>query len=261
MRQLILFFSKYRHFLLLMALVAISVLRHRAKNPVAEHALNRVGFVLGSHFKTGLTSWHRYWRLDEINHELARENAALLHNVDAGTSPPFSSSDLYTFIPARVISFSHNKRNNHILLNVGKRHGVEPGMGVQTAQGWVGTIAECSKFYSSVVPLLHSKGSIGGRIQGKGLCSVAWDGADPHIAIISDVLREHQPLPGDSVYTYTRAQVAPPALLGLVTESWQNPEDLSWQAEISLSASFIDLNWVYVSKLNHQESLDSLSLP
>jgi hypothetical protein len=77
MRQLILFFAKYRSTLLLLVFVLIALLRHSLKNPLAEHRLNNVGFGAVATVHNGLSGWKQYWRLEAINEELARENARL----------------------------------------------------------------------------------------------------------------------------------------------------------------------------------------
>ena len=98
MRQLILFLAKYRSTLLLIVFVLIALLRHSLKNPVAEHRLNSIGFGAVASVQNGLSGWKQYWRLDAINEELARENAALRSGskgVAAGLFPNFNAYDLF----------------------------------------------------------------------------------------------------------------------------------------------------------------------
>jgi hypothetical protein len=96
MRQLILFLAKYRSTLLLIVFVLIALLRHSLKNPVAEHRLNNVGFGTIASVHNGLSGWKQYWRLEAINEELARENAALRSGGTRASANHFSNStDLY----------------------------------------------------------------------------------------------------------------------------------------------------------------------
>ena len=261
MRQLILFLSKYRNTLLLIVLIGLSLFRHTKKNPVAEHRINSMGFGTIAGIQNSLNSWKGYWALKSINEELARENAALRASIYGGNKPAFQTNETYDYIPARVIEYSYNKRNNYMLLNVGSFEGIKPGMGVISAQGWIGTVVETSKNFSSIIPLLHSKGSIGARIPGKGLGELYWEGSDYRSAELFDVQREHPPMSGDTVYSFTRASVAPPVVAGLVESATQNPEDLTWIAKVNLSHDFANMTWVYVCRLHQQESLDSLNHP
>jgi len=196
-----------------------------------------------------------------VNEELARENAALRASTTGIIAPAFETNESYDYVPAQVIEYSYNKRNNYLLLNVGSRDGIHPGMGVISAHGWIGTVVESSKNFSSIVPLLHSKGSIGARVPNKELGELRWEGNDHRSAELFDVQREHRPMSGDTVYSYTRASVAPPVMTGVVESAIQNPEDLTWVAKVKLSHDFANMTWVYVCRLREQTSLDSLNLP
>ena len=103
MRQLILFFAKYRSTLLLLVFVLIALLRHSLKNPLAEHRLNNVGFGAVATVHNGLSGWKQYWRLEAINEELARENARLRSGGTTASANHFSNSTDYDFIPARIV--------------------------------------------------------------------------------------------------------------------------------------------------------------
>ncbi|MEY2970167.1 MAG: hypothetical protein RLZZ599_540, partial [Bacteroidota bacterium] len=210
MRQLILFISKYRNTLLLIVFVLFAFIRHSFKNPVAEHAINSVGFGTIGTIQNTLSGWSYYWDLDEVNAELARENAMLHSGLTSKSGPDFSASGAYDFIPARVIEYSYTKASNYITVDAGKAEGIEKGMGVISSSGWVGTVSDLSTNYAAITPLIHARGTIGARIKDKGLGELRWSGANFRKAQLFDIQREHQPMPGDSVYSYTRASVAPP---------------------------------------------------
>ncbi|MEY2962794.1 MAG: rod shape-determining protein MreC [Bacteroidota bacterium] len=259
MRQLILFLSKYRNTLLLIVLFGLAIFRHSTKNPVAEHSFNKLGFGTMGMLHNTLYGWKYYWNLRDINEELARENAALLSSSTVAPPPEFTKTEGYNFIPARAISYSYHKHSNYIILNAGKRHGVHEGMGVISKGNWVGTVNEVSNYYASVIPIIHELGSIGARIDGKGLGRLEWGSQSPSLARLVDVQREFQPETGDSVYSFTRASIAPPALVGTVRSARQNPEDLSWTAEVELAIDYSNLDWVYLCAPVHGDSLDSLN--
>ena len=261
MRQLILFLAKYRSTLLLIVFVLIALLRHSLKNPVAEHRLNNVGFGTIASVHNSLSGWKQYWRLEAINEELARENAALRSGGTRASANHFSNSTDYDFIPARVVDYSYTKRNNYIIVHAGRRDGIQPGMGAMTPDGWVGSVVEVSDAYAHIIPVLHSKGNIGARIPEKGLGELRWDGSDPSWATLIDIQRENRPLPGDSVYSFTRTSVGPSTLTGTIVSAVQNSEDLTWTAKVALSADFKNMNWLYISKLKDVAQLDSLQIP
>ena len=257
MQQLILFLTRYRNNLLLVALLLLAFIRHSLKSPISEHWINTVGTGISASYTNTTSGWKSYWSLDDINEELARENAALRASMWQKKAPEFFRSEDYEFIPARVIDYSYRKRNNYILINCGKRMGVNAGMGVISNEGWVGVISESTSNYSYVTPFVHSKGDIGARIRGKGLGQLSWTG-QPKMGIIKDIEREFQPEIGDSIYTYTRAEIAPPVLAGVVASREQSKEDLSWEAQVQLSTDFTNLNWVYICRFEGRTELDSL---
>jgi len=259
MQQLILFLSRYRNNLLLLALLLLAVVRHSFKNPISEHWINTVGTGLAATFTDATNGWKIYWSLEEVNDELARENAVLKAAMWSNSAPEFAASSEYDYVPAKVIDHSYKKVNNYIIINAGKRLGVQPGMGVVSAQGWVGTVSESTRNYAYILPFTHSKGGIGARIEGKGLGQLSWSGS-VETALLKDIEREFEPKPGDSIYSYTRAEIAPPVLTGIVHSASQSEEDLSWNAKVNLTTDFMNLDWVYVCQFKGKEELDTLKL-
>ena len=259
MQQLILFLTRYRNNLLLLALLLLAVIRHSYKNPVSEHWINQIGSGFSATISNATSGWKNYWTLEDINEELARENATLRASQWAGTAPGFARSNNYTYIPVKVIDFTYKKRNNYVVLAGGKSTGILPGMGVISSSGWVGTVSESTTNYAYVVPFTHAKGEIGARLERKGLGQLSWTG-EPNTAILQDIEREFKPTKGDSVYSYTRAEIAPPVLTGIVQNATQSEEDLSWNAEVELTTDFKNLDWVYVCQFNGVQEMDSLKL-
>ena len=113
-------------------------------------------------------------------------------------------------------------------------------MGVVSGKVWVGTVSESTRNYAYILPFTHSKGGIGARIEGKGLGQLNWSGS-VETAFLEDIEREFEPVPGDSVYSFTRAEIAPPVLTGIVTSASQSEEDLSWDAEVNLISDFHEI--------------------
>lgn len=257
MQQLILFLTRYRNNLLLIALLLLAVVRHSFKNPLSEHWMNKVGSGFSATISNLTSGWKNYLSLDNINEELARENAMLRASMWSNKAPVFTASNHYEYIPVKVIDFTYKKRNNYVVLGGGKKLGIRPGMGVISASGWVGTVSESTSSYAYVVPFTHIKGEIGARILNKGLGQLSWTGEN-NTALLKDIEREFRPEQGDSVYSYTRAEIAPPVLTGIVKHSTQSDEDLSWDAEVELTTDFMNLSWVYVCQFKGADEIDSL---
>ena len=62
------------------------------------------------------------------------------------------------------------------------------------------------------------------------------------------------------MYSFTRLEVAPPVLTGIVTSATQSEEDLSWDAEVDLISDFTSLNWIYVCRFKDKAEVDTLRL-
>ena len=258
MQQLILFISKYRNNLLFVALLLLALVRHSLKNPVSEHHFNKILSSASAEFQNFTSNWKHYWSLDEVNEELTRENSALKASLFQNSHPSFAQSTGYSFIPAKAIEYSYKKLNNYILIDAGRLKGVQEGMGVISSKGWIGTVTETTKSFAFVTPFIHSKGAIGARIKNKGLGELVWQG-DPNKGMLTDLQREFKPVKGDSIYSFTRAVVAPPILTGIVSTVSQNQEDLSWNAQVDLTVDFSNIDWLYVCSFNRYFELDSLT--
>ena len=194
---------------MLIALLLLAVVRHSFKNPVSEHWINTVGTGLAATFTNATNGWKNYWSLEEVNEELARENAVLKAAMWSNSAPEFAPLSEYDYVPAKVIDHSYKKVNNYIIINAGKRLGVHPGMGVVSAQGWVGTVSESTRNYAYILPFTHSKGGIGARIEGKGLGQLNWSGS-VETAFLNDIEREFEPTDQVIVFTPTPGQKSHP---------------------------------------------------
>jgi rod shape-determining protein MreC len=198
-----------------------------------------------------------YLNLAHINKNLAQENANLKSNNKSSYFSLVARRDTiidslfelqYTFIEARVINSSFNKRNNYITLNRGSLHGVKPDMAVTSANGAIGIVQDVSAHYATVIPLIHSRSLMGaGFRKSNYFGSMSWDGKDYRYSQITDVPREAQFEIGDSVFSDTRSVSFPGnLLLGTVQSFELDPEDQTWNIQVKLSVDFAGLGYVYI---------------
>ena len=54
------------------------------------------------------------------------------------------------------------------------------------------------------------------------------------------------------MYSFTRLEVAPPVLTGIVQSASQSEEDLSWNATVNLTTDFMNMDWVYVCRFKDE---------
>ncbi|MCF0211106.1 MAG: rod shape-determining protein MreC, partial [Bacteroidales bacterium] len=100
-----------------------------------------------------------YFYLRSTNEALAKENVQLRKMVESSYVKIVNNThqetdtvykQMYSFIDARVISKTVNKRNNFFMLNKGSICGIEPDMGVISPSGVVGVVVKTTPNFSLV---------------------------------------------------------------------------------------------------------------
>lgn len=202
------------------------------------------------------TSLFDYFSLKGQNEKLNEENARLRSLIRSNYFELYSSSEetfdtllsrQFIFRPAKVVNNSFTLRDNQLTLDKGLIHGINAGMGVINSQGVVGVIKDCSRHYSTVVPLLHSRFSTSGRIgQSEYFGRVFWNGLDYRKAILEDVPAQSGLKLDDVIYSTSHSGIFPPDVpIGTVSKIIEG-NDLFMSAEINLSVDFSRLSYVEV---------------
>lgn len=210
-----------------------------------------------------------YFFLDEQNERLARENAALRSTVKEAYVPLFSQHDTvvdtlyrqrYTYQQAEIVHSSYRKRNNYITLNRGSAHGVKPNMGVINSQGVVGIVKDVSAHFSTVIPILHKKTLLTGRLRGTGYFgSVSWNGRDHRKVQWNDVPQQAPLRAGAVVETDGRSRIFPTGIaIGRIREFELDPSGAFYESELELSADFSGLDLVYIVEDLMKDELETL---
>jgi len=174
MKRLFLLLKKYNHLLLFLFLEIIAVYLLVQNNHFQQTVfLNTANRVTGNLYETK-NQVVEYFRLKKINNELANENARLKSQAFSSFQPLFGENIVindtvyyqqYTYLSAKTINNSVNKRENYITLNKGSLNGIEPGMGVISTQGVVGIVKNVSNHYATVISILHPKTSISAKFK------------------------------------------------------------------------------------------------
>ena len=265
MRRLLLFFIRYRAFLLFLFAETISswlIVKNNkyqsaaffnSSNSIAASILNVSNEITG------------YFNLRHQNEELTNQIADLRiqleslkqQNQEIIVNPDDSLS--YSFISAKIINNSTRNLKNHLTINKGANQGVIPGMGVIGGGGIVGKIKYVSKNFSVVISLLHIDQLISARIPGKvEFGSVNWDGLDPEYANLLYVPRHVLLSPGDTVFTTGYGGIYPADLKIGVIFDINDPQETFLDLRLKLINDFSNLNYVHIIKFHLQPELDSL---
>lgn len=213
-----------------------------------------------------------YFRLDEVNSELALENARLNQEIERLRKSEFSinteSTDLNSFIEqfeyldAKVINNTTNWLNNYITIDKGFENGIEHGMGVINQHGVVGKVQSVSKHYAVLVSLLHGQVMVSSKIKRTGTVGTTnWAGQDPQIADLKFIPRHITPLVGDTIVTSGYNAVFPEDVpIGIVQEVKLEEDKNFHEVKIKLENDFTGLSYIYVIKNKMKLEKDSLEL-
>jgi rod shape-determining protein MreC len=166
----------------------------------------------------------------------------------------------YPLVPARVLNNSLRAVDNYLTLNVGTADGVQPGLGVLSANGVVGQVKSASEHYATVFSLLHSKMAVAAKIKRDGTFgSVKWPGEDYNHALLDYIPRQNRLVRGDSVVTSGYNAIFPEGVfVGTVESFVKEPDKNFWTVRLRLSVDFSRLTYVYVVHNRPRTERDSL---
>lgn len=198
-----------------------------------------------------------YFRLKSINDDLAVENAVLRSLLK---DSKFSSSNRvyekvdtvirqrYTYVPAKVVNSTTDRRNNYLTINKGILQGVEPEMAVISSNGIVGIVKDVSKSYASVISVLHKNSSISAKLAESGyIGSLVWDGKDPQTAQLKDIPNHVHLEEGMLIQTSGYSAMFPSGIdIGTVKSSEIKDGDNFHSIEVALNTDMNSISMVYV---------------
>ncbi|MEO6282818.1 MAG: rod shape-determining protein MreC [Dyadobacter sp.] len=218
-------------------------------------------------------SAREFTKLDEINADLANENARLHAMVTAlnqkkpvdsptGYIPDSVFASRFTYTVAKVVDNETNKTNNVLTIDKGTAHGIKPGMGVISATGVVGKVRFCSENYSVITSILHSQFMVSSKlVRSKEIGYAKWQGKDPNLVDMIDVSKYTKIFKGDSAVTSDQNSVFPPGIMvGKVETVTVNPNQTFYNIVLRLATDFRNLSYVYVVQNQQLGEQDSLKL-
>ncbi|MBN4061947.1 MAG: rod shape-determining protein MreC [Flavobacteriales bacterium] len=199
-----------------------------------------------------------YFNLKEVNELLAKENARLKSiSPDAFLKV---SHDLvfindtvykqqYRYLGAKVINNTIYRRNNYIVLNKGRIHGIESGMGIISPNGVVGIVKNVSENFCSAISVLHKKTRISAKLRKNNYFGIlTWEENDsPETATLTDIPSHVDLQQGDAVVARGSSVIYPEGtLIGFVDKLEQIPGTDFYKITLRLSTDFRNLSYCYV---------------
>lgn len=224
--------------------------------------------ISGTIFNT-VSSVTEYFGLRKQNEILAAENADLRARIVESyinyDGKRFVYNDtvyqqMYYYIESQVIKSSWSQQSNYLTINKGKRHGIEPDMGVISPQGLVGVVVQTTNNFSSIMPILHRESRNSVKIKRTNASgTLIWEGNDFRYASVIDIPTTHQLHYGDTIITSGQDPTFPKGILvGFVEETSTPAGSGFFNIRVRLATEFNILEHVYIIHNNFNEELDSL---
>lgn len=196
---------------------------------------------------------------NELELEIARLKTSLLHYTDTSgiALTRMKEADEFSLIPGRVIQNSVSHLRNYVTLNIGKRDGVVPEMGVANAQGIVGVVSEVSDHFSVVIPVLNPQIRFSCKLKKLNASgSLVWDGEDRRFAYLEEIPPYVSVSKGDTIVTSGFSAIFPEGLMVGTVDEYEIGEDANFlKLKVRLSTRFDALSNVRVIRYKYRQEL------
>lgn len=256
MQQIIIFLIKYKNTILFLLLFAVSFFF-----TLRSHSYHQSKFVGSANFLTGgLLDWandfDEYFHLREYNERLVDENehlrAIILNETGQDSllvqTDSTSYDEPYRLISAEVISNNYSKTNNYLLLNKGRKDGIEEDLGVITSNGIIGIVEETTDNYARVLSILNSNSAINVRLKkSHHYGTLVWNGKNPNMVQLTYVPKIANVQKGDTVITGGKSFIFPEGIpVGIVHDFQLGKNESYYDINIQLFNDMTNIGYVYV---------------
>lgn len=166
----------------------------------------------------------------------------------------------FILIPAQVISNTISGSNNWLMINRGKRDGVQPNTGVITADGLAGIVRYVSDDFAMVMSVLHRQTKISAALKKyEYFGSLVWEGNKPQMMTLTDIPSHLKVKKGDTVQVSRYSLMFPPGhVAGTVDSAYLQPGSNFLSILVKLSQHPAAFNHVYVVNNKFSSQIDSL---
>ncbi len=268
MQNLLHFLFKYGYFVLFIFLEIVCfnliVRYNEAQRQTFLQSSNAVTGWIYSHYQ----SVKQYFRLSDVAHQLAAENADLRKQqgtfkttlLPGSTSLDSNAYQQYELQAARVINNSVTALDNYFTLEGGRDVGFDVGMGVIDEHGVVGILTGVSNNYARGISVLNRACRVSVAIaRNHFIGNLYWEGGNPLRAKVGDVPKHADLQIGDRVITSGFSAIFPEGLsVGEVIDFSLNDGSNFYSIDVRLSNDISKLHYVYVVK--NLLSTDQLSI-
>lgn len=233
-----------------------------------SHVLNSSNSTIAGVYQTAANT-REYFSLKQENDRLAMENSILrnFHKSSYAVLPlaEYTKRDTiykqqYSYLSAKVVNSSVNKRRNFLTLNVGSEQGIAQDMAVMSSDGIVGIVTNVSKNFASVMSLLHKDLRVNCQLKkDRSYGPLIWDGRDYRFCLLTDIPTHSKIKAGDTVITSELSGIFPEGIMvGTIVFYEKRKGEFFYTARVRLSSDLKKVNHVYVIKNKFKGERDSL---
>jgi rod shape-determining protein MreC len=252
---------------LLLQLVCVWLMVHNGGYQ-GSHVLNSSNRMVARVYETA-SETREYFSLKSENEKLATENAALRNYMKSSYKVlPLGEtqrrdtlySQQYSYIYAKVVNASVNKRRNYLTLNAGGKRGITRDMGVVSSDGIVGIVTDVSEDFTSVMSLLHKEARVNCQLKKDGSYGpLIWDGGDYRYCQLTDIPTHAKIARGDTVITSELSGIFPEGLhVGTIVSFDRKRNESFYTVRVKLGTDLKKVQHVYVIRNRLKAQRDSL---
>lgn len=257
MQNLLLFFRRHYFAFLFVFLEAVSLVLFFNNNQFQGSAIHSLSSGIAGAVNELYGNISEYFSLKATNRVLIEEMAVLHSRMPeayyrSDTLTFYKRDSLisleYKYIGAKVISNSTNKRNNFLMINKGKLHGIENHMGVIIGNRIVGQVVAVSPHFSWIMSMLNKDSKISGKFRKNNqLVNVEWNGGNYRLGQVREIPKHIQMKEGDTIVTSGNSDIFPEGFMIGTISSFKVVQDENFnQGEIEFSTDFNSLGYVEV---------------
>ena len=243
-------------FLQILSMILIFSKNSMQRSYVAAQA-SAFNAVFSSYIDEGTS----YFKLKQVNEDLVAQNKQLMQKLYGKPisdtikgnyiDETHTNAQTYSIIEAEIIQNNINRNNNYFTINRGKRHGIEPQMGVIAPQGVAGIVINTTDNYAIVQSVLSTSNiKINTSLKNSNFFgTLTWDGADTRIMHLSDIPKYVSIKVGDTLVTDGKSSIFPKGIMvGRVAGYEVDTKTGFWDISVELSQKMGQIERVFVVK-------------
>ncbi len=266
------FFKKYNFTITFLILSIFCLWLFIYNSEIHQAYFFKISSFIVSPFNKLSSNISYYFSLKKENEKLAIENLILndrLHNSinvkcisvsDSTFLIPDSLKNLYSFLPARLISMTIHESKNYAVIEKGRREGISENSGVYTPNGILGIVSSVSDRYTLLKTYMHPDVKISAAINNNYVGIAQWDRKHIGIGEIINVPFAMKINIGDTIFTSAYSTFFPPNIpIGVVTTKYFNPDNQSMTYKFNYLENLDRVYFVYVVKFIDNDQIMQLN--